>query len=237
MTDPVISLITGTRNRKESYERFIASVREVAQVPYEILVADASNEPRYATNSGDVRTFLERPPMGYAAGYTRLLWHARGRLIVCLNDDCVMHNGWDVAAVKFMDETPECYQGCIYFKDYAYKGGLHFTLQSLLRCTYANYPVMRREQACDYGLFDDSYRFYAADTDLSFRIIADGHAVVGIPGCKLSHYREQDDIRMNNLSEAHFDGDLFKERWTHRSEELQEKMSRFPHLCNTRSIS
>lgn len=237
MTGPILSIVTGTRNRKHSYERLIRSIREHAQVPYEIVVADASNDPRYAEDAGDIRVLLERPPEGYCSGYNRAMFRCRGEFVTFLNDDCEVLPGWDSIAVDFMRKTPECAIGCIFFKDYAGRGSArHFTLQSLLKLTYANFPVMRRDWVCDIGGFDESFRFYAGDTDLSFRAIADGHAVVGIPGCKILHYREQDSQRMDNLSGALPDGELFKARWDSRAEELQQKHAKYDYLYIGRSI-
>ena len=92
---PLLSLITGTRNRPDGIARFLESVHTHTTSPYEVLVGDASDEPaQIDTAGGRVRIFREDPPRGYAAGYNRLLGHARGEVVVLLNDDLELLAHW-----------------------------------------------------------------------------------------------------------------------------------------------
>jgi GT2 family glycosyltransferase len=240
MQDPQISIIIGTRDRKSSYERFIASVREHAEVPYEIIVGDASEKEPYAENCGDVRVFREKPRMGFAEGCNRCLWHARGKVCVVFNDDVEVTPGYDTAMLSFLLENEIVGCGCPYFRDYAGRNSNnpHFTIQSMYRVTVPNFPAMRREVGESLGWFDsERCSMYGSDGDLGFRTLEAGFAVVGIPGCRVLHYREWDDARERNMQEAPPDQLRFKEHWEPKAERLQELASRFPQFNQTRSIT
>jgi GT2 family glycosyltransferase len=239
MATPVISVIVGTRDRKASYERFIASIREHAQIPYEIIVGDASDGPEYAHAAGDVRVFREKPRMGFVEGNNRCLWHARGTWCVIVNDDIEATDGWDTAAVKFMSENDIVGCGCPYFKDHCSRNSNspHYTIQSMYRVTVPNFPFMSRTLGESLGWFDHAYKMYGSDGDLGMRVLEAGYAVVGIPGCRLLHYREWDSTREGNMQEATPDQQRFRDTWEPKAERLRELASRFTQFNQTRSIT
>ncbi len=149
-----------------------------------------------------------------------------------LNDDCVLLPGWDTTAVAYMEQYPEVGCGIIYWKDRPNgEWQKRFGIQHLFGIAYANFGFIRREigEAC--GWFDESIgRKYCCDTDLSFSVIWNGHAVAPIPDCKLLHYREMDDHRANDNVNRSSERANFDRKWLPRQKELQEKQRAFLHL-------
>jgi GT2 family glycosyltransferase len=222
--NPKISIITGTMNRPKAWGRFIASVYATMQVPFEVIVADASGDPRYVQEAQNVRVLVERPRLGHVRGYCAAFKQARAPWVCWFNDDVQLILGWDIAAITFMQANRDCGIGAIYFKDQAYRNtSPHYCLQSLHGLTYANFGFLPRSVGEELGWFDEAFWMYGADTDLSFRAVMAGYAVTGIPGCKCLHYRENDFHRKDNHERAQPDNVAFKARWDGKGQELRQK--------------
>ena len=65
MAQPILSLITGTRNREDDFRRLLDSVQRNTEVEWEMVVADARDEPIRTENlTLNVRVIPERPRRG-----------------------------------------------------------------------------------------------------------------------------------------------------------------------------
>lgn len=163
-----LTLVTGTRNRPEAFERFLESALRFTKPPFEILVADASDEPlQIEKNGGRVRVLREDPPLGFARGYNRLFAEATGEVVVVLNDDLELLPGWASAVARpfrrsrrlgllaLLNQEPGV--------DYAF----------LLRyddLPLANFAAIRRRVGEAVGWYDESVPFYGPDTDLTLKV-------------------------------------------------------------------
>lgn len=244
---PVLSIVCGTRNRRDSYMRFVNSVIRTASVPTELLIGDASDEA-YAPMlvPADLRNVVrfvpsvETPRVGHVKGYDRLFRMATGKWVCWFNDDCEMVDGWDRIAIDFMESHPEVGIGCIYFRDDTGSGlSNEYVVQSLYRCVYPNFGVLSREFGDQLGWFDESLFLYGADTAIGFSALEAGKAVVPIPGCKTIHYREQDESRAENYADARSrqDRTKFDKKWKFKAPELRSFMNNtFGHLKQPETI-
>lgn len=249
-----MSIVTGTRHRNASLHRFMESAREVASVPTEIIIADASDEltpleHTFRPPSGNVvriERFHESPRLGTVLGYNVAFRKATGRYVAWFNDDCTLLKGWDRMAIEFMDKNTEVGLGAIYWRD---PGGSWY-LQTFQNMVYPNFGVFRKSVLNQTGGFDDReifvpltgkverLNFYGNDTSAAFLVTDAGYAVCGIPGCKVEHHREQDQERVEN-NRLHVQGiygniagAVLYELWGGPAgyERLREKYNQFRHL-------
>ena len=221
-TEPLLSIVVGTRNRPAIYERFRHSVVTTATVPTVLVVGDASHPYRYAVggHSGlvETRVLHESPPLGMLRGYNRCFRECRGEWVVWFNEDCQLLPGWDKAAIDYMTAHPEVGLGAVYFKDRHENGTYEdkFRVYEYPRFVpHANFGVLRREFGNEIGWFDERLGWgYGSDSALGLTVIERGKAVARIPGCKCIHHRAWD-AEMSANHEAFRMNDLakFKELW------------------------
>ena len=237
-TEPLLSIVVGTRNRPKIFDRFLASVINTATVPTELVVGDATQEDRYAKDDffgeglGVVRVLHESPPLGMLRGYNRCFRECLGSWVVWFNEDCELLPGWDVAAISYMTAHPEVGLGAVYFKDRREDGSYEDKFRVYeypIFVPHANFGVLRREFGNEIGWFDERLGWgYGSDSALGLTVIEHGKAVARIPGCKCIHHRAWDAEMFAN-HETHRLADLakFKELW-----QPKYHLLRMQHLQN-----
>lgn len=198
---PLFSLVTGSRNRPESLERFLRSVREQTTHPYEVLIADASDTP-HRSDDPFVRVFPEPEPLGFIRGYNRVFPEARGEWVVWLNDDIELQPGWSDLLAATIGRGPQVDLFCLPLVEPGDKEPFLLLYRGLPLACFA---CVRRTAGDALGWFDEGYRFYGADPDLSLRFHATARRVAPVLGRPLFHHREEDDRRTENRS--HLDAD------------------------------
>lgn len=234
---PQISIVCGTRDRPESFARFVKSLVASATVPTELIVADACEGPPagYVKQACDeawkspfvarIKIDVQRPRLGVVKGYNRCFEMAEAPFVAWFNDDSELLHGWDSVALYFMDKHPEVGMGLLQWRD----PHDSWNIQTLYNIPVANFGIVRREVGNAVGWFDDRevfvpdigqnkrLTFYGCDSSISFSVINAGHQIVPIPGCRVQHYREQDIVRQQNMREhlkiGHLPGMILSALW------------------------
>ena len=98
VSDPLVTVVIATRNRRGWLSEAVASVRAQAGVTFEILIVDdASTDDTWSylesLEPGAVRRFRQREPGERAAARNVGLAEARGELIMFLDDDDLLFPG------------------------------------------------------------------------------------------------------------------------------------------------
>lgn len=219
--EPLLSIVSGTMDRPDSYKLFIDSVVEHTHVPHEIIIADASqgenyvHEPPARPEMTRFVHIVEKPRIGTLKGYNVAFRQSRARYTVWFNDDCEMLPGWDLRAVNFMEAHPEIGIGIVYFKD-THRGTLkpYYEYQTYFKVPVPNFGVVRREVGEKIGWFDESLgNMYGCDTDLGMQTLVSGYGVAPIPGCKIIHHRVWDQQREENYMRRNLDTVKFVLKW------------------------
>lgn len=193
----VLSLVTGTRNRLDSLMRLVCSIQSHTKVNWELIIADASDEPIPFVDEPGITILPERPRVGVSKGYNRAFAQAKGKYVLWLNDDAEVLPGYDVEAVRFMELNSNIGLGALYYQE----GGSDFRVNSYLGMTYANFGIMKREFGNSIGWFDEEFPMYGSDNALAFRTLLADKGVAGIPNARLIHHAVADRHREeNNLS-------------------------------------
>lgn len=200
MNYPTLSLVTGTRNRPDSFYRLLESIERHAVVSWELVVSDASDAP-LACNHPQVRLLPERPRLGCTKGYNRAFREAKGEWVIWLNDDAEVLPGFDHHAIAFMLGNPKVGLGALtYHEDQEPHRGFH--VNSYFGMVYANFGILRPSLGNQVGWFDEDLIMYGSDNSLAFRILQAGYGVRAISEARVIHHCEQDRERVVNDVQA-----------------------------------
>lgn len=192
--EPILSLATGTLNRRDSFNRLVQSIIENTKLPWELIVSDASDEPYPDKYPDNVIIIPERPRLGNVLGYNKAFQHCQGKWVIYLNDDCSVLPGYDHASVSFMEAHPEIGLGALYYANVT----MPFFVQIYKEMLYANFGIIKRELGDKIGWFDSIVKMYGNDNSLTFRVLMEGFGVVSIPGARIWHHAFVDKYRREN---------------------------------------
>jgi GT2 family glycosyltransferase len=224
VTSLLLSITTGTRNRPAPIESFVRSVLAHTTVPFELLVADASDRvPPYTNADPRVHVVREDPPVGPIRGSNRLFRQARGRWVCFLNDDLEVTPNWDRAVVASIERCPRADLLCIPVLE---RGDATAKILLYHGLPYACMGVVRREAGDALGWYDEGYRFYATDPDLSMRMLEAGRWIAPVRGACVVHDRLADDERASHHESFQRDNQRLLERWTPRLPALSRRYRR-----------
>lgn len=204
-----LSLVTGTRNRPDSLKRLMDSIQLYTDVSWELIIADASDEP--VTNFGlsNVRILPERPPLGYTRAYNRAFKATVGKWVLFLNDDAEVMPHYATEAIKFMESHPQIGLGALYYSN---KGG-RYMVNELEGMVYANFGIIERSLLESIGWLDEDLRMYGSDNALAFRVLMYGRGVTGIPNAQIVHHEINDIYRQQNQFDRFPEADKLKAKY------------------------
>lgn len=220
---PILSLITGTRNRPADFRRLVDSIEAYTNVNWELVCSDASDSQldneEVAAERPRIRMIPERPRLGCTKGYNRAFQAARGTYCLWLNDDCEVTSGYAEAAISFMEANPRIGLGAL---PYSNRGG-PFRVNEYEGMVYANFGILRRSLGDQVGWFDDLLTMYGNDNSLAFRVLLAGHGIAEIPGARIIHHEHDDQHRRDNQNG--------------RQEEAEKLRAKYlPHLAEMREV-
>ncbi len=224
VSDPLLSIVSGTRNRPEFVARFVWSVLEHVTVPFELLIGDASDGGSFFESPDPrVHVYPERVRLGPPRGYNALFRRARGAWVCYLNDDLEIGAGWSEAVVAALARHPEADLFCLPMLEPGEPGPIILLYQQL---PYANMGMVRREAGDALGWFDEGYRFYATDVDLAMRAIASGYRIAPAIGAHVFHHHLPDEERVGNQDFLDGDNERLRRTWRPRRKELRRRYRR-----------
>lgn len=191
----ILSLVTGTRNRPESFRRMLNSIIEHTTVQWELVVADASDAP-ITDVPPNVVLIPERPPLGHVKGYNTAFRKARGEWCLWLNDDAEVCPGYDTEAIRFMEAWPNIGLGALHYSEPS--NAIPFHVNSAFGCLYANFGIFQRSFGEFLGFFDEDLYMYGADNAFAIATLMHGRGIMDIPNARIIHHAVKDAIRQDN---------------------------------------
>lgn len=224
--DPILSLVTGTLNRPDSFARLAKSIIEWTKVPWELVVSDASDEPYKEKYPDNVIFLPERPRLGCVKGYNRAFKHCRGKWVIWLNDDAEVMPGYDTAAIDFMEKNPDCGLGALYYANHT----MPYFVQTYHEMLYANFGIISRELGEKVGWMDEVVRMYGNDNSITFRVLLEGLGIGSIQGARIWHHPIQDKQRIENESRHAEDAAALMGKYRQFLPYMKEVYNRHLHL-------
>jgi GT2 family glycosyltransferase len=223
MSDPVLSIVTGARNRPETLARLVRSVLEHTRHPFELLIGDASDGAPFASRDERVRVLPEPLRLGPARGYNELFRRARGAFVAYLNDDAEVLPGWSAAALDVFARHPEIDLACLPLIEPGDPQPFVLLYQQM---PVAQMGVLRRDAGRALGWFDERFWFYGADTDLSLRALFAGRRLAPAYGRLLVHHKLEDAERRSNMERVAPDRQLLDRLWKGRLDAARSRYRR-----------
>lgn len=209
-------------NRRESLLRLLDSIIAHTSVPWEFVASDASDEPSNV-NLPEVRILPEMPRLGCTKGFNRAFREAHGEFVIWINDDAEVCPGYDTAAIEFMQAHPQIGLGALHYSE----GGSPFHINSAWGVPYANFGIIRRSLGNEVGWFDEDLEMYGCDNSLAFRVLMAGHGIADIPGSKIIHHSEKDQLRLDNQRSRLRDNETLSAKYMPYRSEWLSTFNRF----------
>lgn len=223
---PKLSLVTGKVERDEPFNRLFRSVIERTTVDYEFIIADASETP-FQCKPKNVHVIHEKPRKGHVKGYNAAFRACRGDWVIWLNDDAEVCEGYDVAAIEFMESHPKIGLGALHYSE----NGSEFHWNSAWGCGYPNFGIFPRTLGEQVDFFDEELTMYGADNSIAIRILLAGYGIADIPNAKIIHHSEKDSIREENQKTRRRDNQTLTSKYMPRRREWTRTFNLHRHFC------
>jgi len=188
-------IVVGSRDRLPSLHRSLESIRTGTRTDHEIIVADAgsgSETLAYLRGRADVTLVEQGRLLGYSRAFNEVLRRVDSEFVTFMSDDTETIPGVLDEAIAALESDPQIGMVGLKMKDTigpwsdeAYLGGL-----SELGVLTANHGLLRTSLFRALGFFNEDYRSYSADADLTASVLASGRHVVMTKRVSVLHHRE-----------------------------------------------
>jgi len=204
----LLSLVTGKVERDDEFQRLVDSIVRHTTVPWELVVADASEVP-YQSSLSNIRVLHESPRLTHSKGYNRAFRQCTGKYVLWLNDDAEVCQDYDTESIAFMDAHPKIGLGALHYSE----DGGPFHVNSAWGCTYANFGIFPKVVGERVHYFDESVDMYGADNSIALRILLSDYGVADIPRAHIIHHSTKDKIRADNQASRSRDNKALHEAY------------------------
>jgi GT2 family glycosyltransferase len=192
-----ISVVLGTRNRLDSLKRAVASITGQTSRSYRVYVIDAGStdgtvEYLRTLSPEQFEVIIEGERRGQARSYNDIFQKLSSPYVCWLSDDNEVINGGLDEAALILDQNPSIGMVALKVRDVqgpfvnaSYIGGV-----SSVGVLNANQGMLRREVLQGLGGFNEEFRDYGIDPDLTIRVLLSGHNIAHTRKIALKHYRD-----------------------------------------------
>jgi GT2 family glycosyltransferase len=188
-------VLLATCNRLALLKTVVDSIERGTRVPYELMVIDGGSTDgtvEYLQAHARITPVLQGELLGTARSYNRVWPQVQSRYSCWLSDDTEIVPGSLDTAVEILEADPTIGMVGLKMKDTRgpgrhepYRGGI--SEYGILNC---NHGVVRTALARQVGFFNEEYRSYMIDPDLTASILCTGHRVVMTRHVAVLHHRE-----------------------------------------------
>ena len=197
-------VLVATHNRIDLLKRSLASVLDGTKCSHEVIVIDGGSTDGtvdYLKSRPDVTPVFQAELLGTARAYNEVWRQIESKYTCWLSDDTEMLPGSLDLAVGILEAHPEIGMVGLKMKDTAgpwktepYKGAL--SAYGILNC---NHGVLPTDLLRSVGYFNEGYRSYTIDPDLTASVLCAGRRVVMTKRVCLLHHRswaEHEDVQV-----------------------------------------
>ena len=192
-----LSIVIGTRNRKEMLRKCLNALIGKIKTNHQIIVIDAGSTDGTIDdlqNMEEIHLVCDGKPIGQAQSFNRVFTSLRGRYICWLSDDNIVQPGILDSAVNILKKNNEIGMVALKVKDFTgrltqldYIGGIRKT--GILNC---NQGVIRSDLFKKIGFFDEKFKNYGIDCDVTAKVLLSGYRVAFTKKVGIHHYRDHD---------------------------------------------
>lgn len=223
MSNPILSIVTGTYNRFRLLQQMVASVRAniPTGIPYEVIIVDGGSTDdtlAWCKAQPDVRLIEDGKLLGAISAFTRGAETAQGDYVVMANDDITFHPGSILRALIHLETHPLC--GGVAFADnrpapgyptgYKVQTMSRFhdpTLATYTDLVYAQVGMFRRELGNQAGWWGANHPVmskavtYGGDNFLSAQLWEMGYTIDPVAGAVIDDLIPNDALRAHNANQ------------------------------------
>jgi len=228
-----ISVVLGSYNRKGFLKLTVDSIRrelQAADFPHEIIIVDGGSTDgtiRWLARQKDIVSIIQHnrgkwqgKPIGRRSwGYFMNLGFkcAQAKYVCMLSDDCLVVPGAIRNGVAYFEKrlSDGIKLGAVpFYFILNYPQTTDYIVIRFGKHIYLNHGIYLNEALRCVGYADEeSYRFYAADADLSFRMISRGYSIEPCSDSRIIHFSHINiGARMSNYSMIE-DSKAFEIKW------------------------
>lgn len=192
-----LSVLVGTYNRLNLLRICLDALIEKIDCKHEIIVVDAGSSDgtlEYLESLDKVSVVTQGKLLGQAKSLNQVIQSLQSDYLCWLSDDNVVRNGILDVAVKILDNNPDIGLVALKVKDvsgeyieYPYLGSIWPS--GVLNC---NQGVLPTELMKKLGGFDEHFRDYGIDADLTTRILLSGYKAVYTKRIAIFHHRDHE---------------------------------------------
>ena len=199
MNQVKLSIVIGTYNRLKLLQQCLNSLIGNIRVGHEIIVIDAGSTDgtrEYLAQIQGVHLVCDETLIGQAKSLNRVFHTLKSDWVCWLSDDNVVQPGILDQAVAILERNPAI--GLVSlkvkdisgsFKDQEYLGGTWPS--GVLNCNQGMLSVRLMQ---NLGGFDEQFRDYGIDIDLTTRVLLAGYQVVYTKQIAIHHIRDHDTL-------------------------------------------
>lgn len=193
-----LSIAVGTYNRLALLQKCLGALTKRVYIDHEIIVADAGSTDgtlEYLQHLPGVRLVNDRKLLGQAQSMNRIFKNLQSEFVCWLSDDNVIVDGALDVAVDILKRNPDIGMVALKVKDVVgpregspYLGSVWES--GVLNCNQGVLPVKIIRLL---GGFDEEFRDYGIDADLTTRVLLARYKVVYTKQVAIHHYRNHDE--------------------------------------------
>jgi len=226
----LLSIVSGTYNRKAILQRMMSSVRRQMYrgMDYEFVIVDGGSTDGtipWLKEQSDVALIEHGALRGAIPAFCDGARAATGQYVIMANDDISFHDNSLLAAIAHLEDTPTC--GAVAFADNRYDRNHHQVMShptrdrngTLQGSPYAQVGMFRRWLGEAAGWWGDhdivlcKSRTYGGDNFLSARIWEMGYTVDPVAECRIDDGIERDGMRVINNESGRADSERYYRRY------------------------
>jgi GT2 family glycosyltransferase len=197
MNRTTLSIVIGTYNRINLLQQCLDALIGKVKVSHEIIVVDAGSTDGtldYLRSLQSVRLLSDAERIGQAQSLNRVFRTLESTYVCWLSDDNIVQPGMLDQAVAILKSNPAIGMVSLQVKDISgpyidqdYLGGIWTT--GILNCNQGMLPVKLLKEI---GGFDEQFRDYGIDSDLTTRVLLEGYKVVFTKKVAIHHLRDHE---------------------------------------------
>lgn len=229
-TGKKLAIVLGTRNRLDTLKRCLGALLHGVHTDHEIIVVDAGSTDgtlEYLHNLNGIHVICDGELTGQAQSLNRVFGTLQTEYVCWLSDDNVVQDRAVDLAVEILDQENDIGMVALktkdvtgHAKDEPYIGGIWSS--GVLNC---NQGLLRTALLQKLRGFDEQFRDYGIDADLTTQVLLAGYRVVFTKMVAIHHYRNTNDGAWIEAEGRRARGELAKAWYKNKYKDLPA----FPH--------
>ncbi len=248
----VVSIVSGTYNRRASIERMVGSVRTSLgpyRYAYEIVLVDGGSTDGtidWCKAQPDINLIEHGELLGAVKAFNEGARSAKGHYVILANDDISFIDDSIARSIIYMQNDLDCGIGCFYQDRHNMDWHVE-TMPVVLNGQQTSLPygqvcIIPKFLGDRVGWWGDYLHTYGGDNEISCNIYELGFKVSPVPGAKIHDHHLNDELRtINNIDGAsdpravkgqHPDSNAWGRKWT-RGHLLGPNVKLDPEISNS----